>query len=206
MITLAEIRNRQKTAALKKEIKDLNQSQEDDIQVLWRTTLEKDLDNLKGLNLQQKKTTKLRLLKEYNGIVDDFLQDKNDLDFVFSWFTVWLWDAGLTEQFIDYAEIAIEKELLLPERFKSTGSFELFLLYKMEEHAALKGFDDGFFSKVYEKIPDVTQLPGDLPRKLLTHRFKQFCAAGQTGAAIEVGEQALEFGAKIKTKMERLQS
>ncbi|MFA9396329.1 MAG: phage terminase small subunit [Halodesulfovibrio sp.] len=169
--------------------------------------LEQDLKSLKGINSRERKAdVKRELVNKYAGYVER-LRASSVKHELLGWYLVWLFDTGELDSAVTYALWCIEAGVALPERFNRT--VEIFVADSILEWADAQ-FDAGhsvqpYFAAVFNHADGVCCQPWDLPDEVTAKFYRQqglnLVRAEKFTAAVDVLEEALSLGAKVKTAL-----
>lgn len=132
--------------------------------------LNQDVAYLRGLPTIADRVAHKRdeLIPRWKPTVDAFLEGGSVYDNpVFSWYVVWLFDAGDLDEALRLADVAIEQQQPTPDNIRST--FPVFVADTVmawaESTAAAGESIDPYFSQVFEKVASEWRLHEEITAK-----------------------------------------
>ncbi len=165
-----------------------------------------DEDSLHGLPMNERIEKKKHLVEKYRShCLAIAKKGANTEDQILKHWIIWLWDIKSFQDFLDYADIAIEMELKSP--FKR--SFEEFKLWEIlnwaEEAYSENRSPEPWFSLVFDEVDDWETIHHQLAKRYLTLKFKLLVDKGDLKEAMRVGTIGLQHKAKIKTAFQEIE-
>ena len=169
--------------------------------------LEQDLKSLKGISSRERKAdVKRELVDKYAGYVERLRASSLQHDLL-GWYLVWLFDIGELDTAVTYALWCVESGVGLPERFnRSTQAFAADAILEWADAQYDAGHSvEPYFTALFNNADGVCSQPWDLPDEVTAKFYRQqglvYARAEKFTAAVDVLEEALSLGAKVKTAL-----
>ncbi|MEZ6853138.1 phage terminase small subunit [Halodesulfovibrio aestuarii] len=169
--------------------------------------LEQDLKSLKGINSRERKAeVKRQLVEKYTTYVERLKAVSATHDLL-GWYLVWLFDIGEMDTAVEYGLWCVREGVALPERFNR--DVKTFVADAILEWTDVQ-FEAGhsvqpYFAAVLNNADGMCCQPWDLPDEVTAKFYRQqglvLARAEKFTAAVDVLEEALSLGAKVKTAL-----
>lgn len=169
--------------------------------------LEQDLKSLKGINSRERKAEVKRQLVDKYAVYVERLKAVSATHDLLGWYLVWLFDIGEMDNAVEYGLWCVREGVALPERFNR--DVKTFVADAILEWADAQ-FDAGhsvqpYFAAVFNHADGMCCQPWDLPDEVTAKFYRQqglvLARAEKFTAAVNVLEEALSLGAKVKTAL-----
>lgn len=163
-----------------------------------------ELDRLKGLPIEEKITIKKALVEKYKADVEHLgtSKDLQEYSLLLNAYIIWLYDTGDIEGFlrmIDQAIALSQQQKIIPQ--KDYTRLKLYWILDWTAEQRDKGLPwEPYFSQVFKTITDWKQ-PKRIREGYWYFWFYTLLGQGKYKEAEKIGDQAIEYGAEIKTNL-----
>ncbi|WP_034603577.1 phage terminase small subunit, partial [Halodesulfovibrio aestuarii] len=169
--------------------------------------LEQDLKSLKGINSRERKAeVKRQLVEKYTTYVERLKAVSATHDLL-GWYLVWLFDIGELDTAVEYGLWCVREGVVLPERFnRDVKTFVADAILEWTDAQFEAGHSvQPYFAAVLNNADGMCCQPWDLPDEVTAKFYRQqglvLARAEKFTAAVDVLEEALSLGAKVKTAL-----